>query len=295
MSKAIAPMLASPMSKADINDWNDWMMEEKYDGHRLVVVKDDASIVAYTRERKHAGVSGKSQLTRDLPAHLVAEFKRLPNGAYDGELLAMLPDGTVGTSTDVPRTELQSSLRFVAFDVLMTPAGSCMMQSYECRRALLTGMIKGWAFQHVVLAEARECVDSDAVATFCHEVWDRGGEGLILKRKAARYTMGKRSLDFIKIKKLLTLTGKIVGFEATRGTVMNRGAYASVVLDLEDGRRTTVKTKNDAELAKFNRHTGSPATHPDLGRVLRIEYQDDAADGGVRHPRWDHWIEDEND
>jgi hypothetical protein len=30
-------------------------------------------------------------------------------------------------------------------------------------------------------------------------------------------------------------------------------------------------------------------THPAMGRLLRIEYQDIAADGGVRHPRWDRW------
>ncbi len=299
----IAPMLAVPMSKADIRDWNDWMMEEKFDGHRLVVeVTSNGDVTAHTRERKHAGVSGKSQLTRDLPAHLLAEFKRLaPRGlalVLDGELLAIHPDGHVGTSTDVTRTDLQKSLRFVAFDVLMTEAGSMMMQSYSTRRAYLVTLFGQHALKHVVLADARECVDSETVASFCHEVWDAGGEGLILKNKRARYEAGKRREAFVKIKKLFTAVIKVTGFEATRGSVMNRGQYATVVGEIVEapegheslvGAETSVKTKDDAELAKFNRHTGSASSHPDLGRLLRIEYQDIAADGGVRHPRWDRW------
>lgn len=308
----IAPMLAAPMSKADIRDWNDWMMEEKYDGHRLVVeVTSNGDVTAYTRERKHAGHAGKSQLTRELPAHLVAEFKRLkPRGLslwLDGELLAVLPDGRIGTSTDVTRTDLQKSLRFVAFDVLMTEAGSMMMQSYSSRRAylehLMTVMVPG--LKHVLLAEARECIDADNVATYCHEVWEAGGEGLILKLKTARYTegeKGRRTCAFVKIKKLFTAVCRVTGWEPTRGTVMNRGVFATVTLEIVEapaghealvGSKTSVKTKDDAELASFERNAKLASekciAHPDLGRLLRIEYQDIAADGGVRHPRWDRW------
>lgn len=301
----IAPMLAVPMSKADIRDWNDWMMEEKFDGHRLVVeVTANGDVTAHTRERKHAGVSGKSQLTRDLPRHLVAEFKQLaPRGlslVLDGELLAIHKDGRIGTSTDVTRTDLQSSLHFVAFDVLMTEAGSMMMQSYSTRRAYLVTLFGCHAFKHIFPADARECVDTETVSAFTHEVWDRGGEGLILKNKRARYEAGKRREAFVKVKKLFTAVIKVTGFEASRGTVLQRGQYATVVGEIVEapeghealvGSETSVKTKDDAELAKFNRHAGTPATHPDLGRLLRIEYQDIAADGGVRHPRWDRWEE----
>ena len=291
----IAPMLAAPMSKADIRDWNDWMMEEKFDGHRLIIeVTSRGEVTAWTRERKHSDVSGKSQLRRELPAYLVGELKKFkPRGlsvTLDGELLVRLLDGRVGTSTDVTRNDLMGRLFFVAFDVLTTGAGSCMMQSYEHRRAILAGLFDiAGDLNAVVLADARPCRDTEAVSLFCHEVWDRGGEGLILKNRNAQYEPGKRRAAFVKIKKLKTAEGIIVGFEPTRGTVMNRGPYATVVLKLADGRVTSVKTKNDEVLAKLNRHKGSPETHPALGRVLRIEYQDDAADGGVRHPRGERW------
>ena len=59
----------------------------------------------------------------------------------------------------------------------------------------------------------------------------------------------------------------------------------------------SVKTLDDAELASFNKQAANIEgtldhvlrAHPALGRLLRIEYQDIAADGGLRHPRWDRW------
>lgn len=297
----IAPMLAAPMSKADVSNWNDWMMEEKFDGHRLVVqVTAHGEVTAYTRERKHVGAAGKTQLTRDLPPHLIAGFRKLaPHTGelvLDGELLATMRDGRFGTSTDVTRTELQSTLSFVAFDVLTTSVGSCMMLTYTERRRLLESLFAGRLIANVIIAEVRECIDTDAVSAFTHEVWDRGGEGLILKNKKARYTegeRGRRTCAFVKIKKLLTDVLTVVGFEATRGTVMNRGRFATVVLENAKGERTSVKTKDDAELNAFEqaaRLGWQPGmAHPALGRKLRIEYQDVAADGGYRHPRWDRW------
>lgn len=299
--KPIAPMLAVPMTKANITDWNDWMMEEKYDGWRLVVtIPAHDPITAHTRLRKHSGgTKDQNDVTGMLPLDVMQGLHALrPRSGWivlDGELLALLPDGRIGTSTDVPRKELGK--RFVAFDVLMTEAGSCMMFSYAQRRNILESIVTGVSSKNVVLADARPCVDTDAVSKFCHAVWDKGGEGLILKNRNARYEAGKRREAFVKIKKLFTAVCRITGFEATRGTVLQRGQYAKVTLEVVTpadehpqtlGHLTSVKTLDDAELAAFNKHSHA-ATHPALGQLLRIEYQDLAADGGLRHPRWDRW------
>jgi ATP-dependent DNA ligase len=302
MIKPIAPMLAVPMAKADIRDWNDYVAEEKYDGWRLVVtIPADDPIVAHTRLRKHSsGSKDQNDVTGMLPVALLNELHSLrPRTGVlvlDGELLAVFPDGRIGTSTDVPRKELAK--RYVVFDVLMTPAGSSMMFDYAKRRAILNALLcvvkDSDVRQHVVAAEVRDCIDTETVSAFTHEVWDRGGEGLILKRKDARYEAGKRREAFVKIKKLFTAVIKVTGFEATRGTVLNRGDYAKVCGVIVEapkgheallGTETSVKTKNDEELAAFNKAKGAGT----LGRLLRIEYQDIAAEGGVRHPRWDRW------
>jgi ATP-dependent DNA ligase len=190
--KPIAPMLAVPMSKADIRDWNDYVAEEKYDGWRFVVTIPRAdAIVAHTRERKHAGGGPKDQndasdlLTPDVRRDLECLRPRTGFMTLDGEYLAIHADGHVGTSTDVPRKELAK--RYVVFDVLMTAQGSCMMLAYaERRRILEQAFALAGTFPHptaVVMSEVRPCVDADTVANYTHEVWDRGGEGLILKLK----------------------------------------------------------------------------------------------------------------
>jgi ATP-dependent DNA ligase len=160
----------------------------------------------------------------------------------------------------------------------------------------------------VHLADTFECCDADEVASYCREVWERGGEGLILKDKRARYEAGKRRASFVKLKKLFTAVCKITGFEASRGTVLNRGPFATVNLEVVTpapehpqtlGHATSVKTLDDDELEAFNKAAANIEgtldhvlrTHPALGRLLRIEYQDIAADGGLRHPRWDRWEE----
>lgn len=290
-----APMLAVPLEKAEVTNWNDWSIEEKFDGVRLIVeVTGDLEdgqpsyitrgVYAWTRPRKHAGSDGKTMASRQLPDHLMRAFAELPAGVYDGELLAG------DTSTDVTRTDLQHELRFVVFDVLRLLDMNATRLTYTQRRALLQDMNAHGMFSGpLTLATSHPLTCQDDVSGFVNVVWKRGGEGAIIKRNNAPYAAGKRSPAFVKVKKLNTTVCTVVGFEATRGTVMNRGQYAKVLLEDVNGNRTSVKTKDDLELAKFNKHTGSPATHPALGRKLRIEYQDWTPRGGYRHPRWDRW------
>ena len=282
----IKPMLAVPVHKGNIRDYSEWAVEEKFDGHRLIVEVYQGGVRAWTRPRRHAGGDGKTMATYELPLHLQEQLGRLPVGVYDGELLGG------ETSTDVRRTDLRETLCYVIFDVLqLWPEGSTMGLPYSERRALLEDIFPGIRLlSHVSLAQSVNVTSEAEVVAFVTKIWMRGGEGGIIKRKAAFYQPGKRSLDFIKLKKLQTTVVTIVGFEPTRGTTMNRGPFAIVVVEDAKGHRTTVKTRDDRELALFNTAgTGNPNHHPAIGRKLRIEFQDWTPKGGYRHPRWDRW------
>lgn len=181
-----------------------------------------------------------------------------------------------------------------------------------------------------MLAPAVHLDTEDEMHTYLRAIWARDGEGVILKRRDSRYSPGKRPReDWIKIKALRSAILTVVGFLPSKGTIQNRGPYATVVLRDDQGYETTVKTLNDAELAKFEAewkaldphqtradiegvsrveaksrtHRGlfdndpmiAPlaALHPAIGRRLRIEYQERTPDGSYRHPRWDRWAEPE--
>jgi bifunctional non-homologous end joining protein LigD len=132
---------------------------------------------------------------------------------------------------------------------------------------------------------------------YVKSLWDLGAEGVILKRRAARYLPGKRSPDFVKVKKEQSALMTVVGFEKSRGEKIDRGPFATVVLEDARGNRTSVKTVDDDQLEAFSHEwadhllTCKPGGHPAIGRKLWIEYQDWTPKGGYRHPRWDRWEE----
>lgn len=307
----IKPMLAVPAHKGNIQDYSEWIVEEKFDGHRLIVevyqgpdrrgMKGPclSGVRAWTRPRKHAGSDDKTMATYELPFHLQEQLGRLPVGIYDGELLGG------ETSTDVRRTDLRNTLRYVVFDVLQSGTLPTMGLSYSTRRLILMGSVyMKMTGGHVLLAHSQNVMSEADVMAFVQSIWKRGGEGGILKRKDAPYQPGKRSPDFIKLKKLQSTVVTVIGFEPTRGTKMNRGPFAIVKVRDSKGCETTVKTKDDFELRRFmtewsqSTKNGLPYkdsdmnldnAHPALGRKLRIEYQDWTPKGGYRHPRWDRW------
>lgn len=274
----IKPMLAIPAEKAYIKDYADWAVEEKFDGHRLIVSVTSGKVTAWTRPRKHAGSEGKTMAERALPPHLVEQLSSLSAGVYDGELMAG------NTSTDVTRTDLQHEQIFVVFDFLEVAGLPTWTRPWTERQDLLKSLFAFVNLTHVRLAEAVCVTCQDDVTRFAKRVWARGGEGVMMKRRSAAYQPGKRSPDLVKVKKLQTAVCVVIGYAPTKGQVLNRGAHAMVRLRDVDGHETSVKTVDDEALAAFD-------ANPDafLGRKLRIEYQDRAANGGYRHPRWDRW------
>lgn len=284
-------MLAAPMKKGVINDWTEWCIEVKWDGHRLLVEKVGTTVTAFARPRGDG-----RQVQRTLPPHLLKAFALLPDGVYDGELMG----GDI--STDVARLDLAHTLAFVVFDVLEVEGADLHRDTYEYRRKMLEGLFSMIAHpsRNLLLTPSLPLTCEGDATKFVAAVWEGGGEGAILKRKLAPYHVGKRTPDWIKVKRVEHAALTVVGFEATRGTVMNRGPFAVVVLEDEHGNRTTCKTKDDWELKRFMTQwststknglpykTGDP--HPALGRKLVIEFQQRTRSGGYRGPvLWDRW------
>jgi len=275
-------MLASPMPEVFNPRPGDWVVETKYDGHRLLVhisrLKDETPVIqAWSR----------NGLTRELPKHLMETLALLPNGVYDGEL--MVPGKR---SYGVTELANGGELVYTVFDILSLLGRDVAPEPYDQRRKYLEEIFhhKNLKDETAVVLAPSWPVDSMAqIRTMCQMVWDADGEGLIIKRRKAPYVPGKRSKDFIKLKDLRSAVLTIVGFQAGKGTIVDRGDYATVVLRDEAGIETSVKTLNDYELACFERQAKGGKKHPAIGRKLRIEYHEKTPDGNYRHPRWDRW------
>jgi ATP-dependent DNA ligase len=310
-NQLIRPMLAAPMPKKPIIYTPGlWVLEEKYDGHRILAAKRGLDVV------------GESRIgtMREFPRHLKLAFTMVPDGIYDGELFApgkkCYGVKEIGNGPD---------LVYVVFDVLYCLGKSYIDKPYKERRILLQQIFANrcWdpnhnsdqdgeyndlgcgnpqCFNHtgklvrpfpvLSIAPAWEINSEDDVVHAFRTVTNRGGEGLILKHSQSAYLPGKRKAKdhWVKIKRKETAVLTVVGFQPSRGEINNRGQYAIVELRDDEGFLATVKTKNDAELAKFEAQApGFMQHHPAIGRRLRIEYQERTEDGGYREPRWDRW------
>ncbi len=275
------PMLATAYQPKYVEQcWRDWVLEEKLDGHR-VFIRVGKRVTAYKRPRR-----GQMPVA-ELPDHLRTHLSWLRPGLYDGELLAG------DTATDVKRKDLQHEARVVLFDVLERNGTLLIGQSLAARRQYLEeAYTRSWTpvVRLIDQATVRTEADMKALAT---RIIKRGGEGLMLKHRVSTYEPGERTRTWLKYKRFKTAALRVVGFEESRGEKVNRGRYAVVLLRDARGKTTSVKTLDNEQLRRFEeraRSVSGHAQHPDIGRMLRIEFPRWTRDGGYQGPvMWDRW------
>ena len=228
----IEPMLASALKEgASFEDFDPatHVMEIKYDGHRMLVLKEGERVTCWSREG----------LVQDaVPAQVLRGIREnLPDGFYDGE--RFIPGGT---ATDVKAKHLQHLVRYAIFDILAVNKQSCETLPGVERRELLEVACSQIPLDCAIELAAQMVPSKEALDAF----WDAGGEGVIVKRKRSTYVPGRRSPEWIKFKKPFAAEVIIIGFE---GGLL--GPHAKVVGQHEDGTRVTVKSLNDAWRAMF--------------------------------------------
>jgi hypothetical protein len=228
-----------------------WTMDEKLDGHRCLV--------------RVAGTEVTTPLRSvTLPDHIVTVLRKLPDGVYDGELL--VPGGV---STDVPNLACRTELIYAVFDLLECNGESTLRMTQVDRRTVLEMCLRFVPDQSAVLLVAQ----FDPTWAAVEAVWARGGEGVILKRKASLYKPGWRSPDWLKVKRLEQHTVTVTGFEA--GSL---GPTAVVLFKFDDGTVGRCKNLNAVELAASST---DPSAY--VGRRLVVQCQQRMK--GSRAPR----------
>jgi ATP-dependent DNA ligase len=265
----LASAITDPRSSLTSYDTKAWVIEEKFDGLRLVVDVSPFDVTAFSRPR-----GGKAPLIRPLPPHISAACAGLPFGVNDGELAC-----PGGKAWDVLRLTNADRLVLVLFDVLrVEDRGDITAWGYAARHALLTETVRAAGLGAAIVVSASVAGGARQFQVFAESVWQRGGEGVMLKRAASRYQPGRRSPDWLKVKRQRAETLAIVGFEAGK-----LGPHAIVRLQDGAGTETTVKALDDVTRAAIDR---DPAAW--IGRRLVISFQEKTPDGKWRHPMWDH-------
>lgn len=267
---SVRPMLASAMredqSLADFAN-GEWVMEEKYDGHRMLVVVAAGTVKAWSRP----GATHDAN-ERELPEGLREPCLELPDGIYDGELY--VPGGT---SSDVGRLTMLKDQRIAFFDAIEIRGESLVNVPWETRRQLLEV-----AVSHVKESTMVGVSEIHEVNLYMVQaIWDRGGEGTILKRKASTYRSGWRTPDWVKVKRQESAICTITGFEKGLS-----GPCAVVLLVTDAGVKTSTSAPDNASMRDFELR---PEFY--VGKRLVVSHNGMTAKGKYRHGNWDHLLE----
>jgi len=214
----IKPMLAE--SRETPFDSADHIYELKWDGTRAICFLRDKQRFQNRRmtfiEQRYPDLHVRTRKPAILDGEIVVmwdgrpSFEKLQERERPGTKIHQ--DYLVKT---LPAT-------YVAFDVLYIGAENVMGQTQMERKALLREVLE--EDDRIVLSDFIEARGVD----YYNAVIARGLEGIIAKRKDARYTPGRRSKDWIKIKKKTTLDCVIAGITAGEGE--REDTFGSLIL-----------------------------------------------------------------
>jgi ATP-dependent DNA ligase len=271
----VNPMLASAMKEdmlerfllGDMSDFGpDWIQELKYDGLRVVTsVEECGKVHMWARPKE-----GTQGIKQPVPEHLRQALSTFPAGTYDGELIA----GEYGKSYDVRRLDKAHMLRLAVFDLLICGEFQITNHKLSDRRRALEKIFDRNVSDRVFLVPAMPVSLADI-----EKIWQKGGEGVILKRLSSVYRPGGRPADWRKIKKTFPAILEIVGFAEGLN-----GPYSRVLLRDKRGVETRCKTKNNWWLGEFEKNWKKY-----IGQYLVIRHFGVTPSGKYRGPIiWDH-------
>lgn len=196
--------LASPLERGteSLGDRADWIAEWKWDGIRAQLLRRGGDVQLWSR--------GEERLDGRFP-ELESSAIALPAGvALDGEILAW------GDDAPLPFTALQKRIGrlkpgrkllddcpavFVAYDLLEEGGIDLRERPLSERRDRLAKLIADLpSLTSLRLSEPVDGADWTTLATRRDEARQRGVEGLMLKRLASAYQVGRRRGDWWKWK-----------------------------------------------------------------------------------------------
>jgi len=255
---------------ADLGDVTAWQAEWKWDGMRAQMVCRGGDVTVWSR--------GEEPVNEAFP-EVVRAGATLPAGTVlDGELLAVRDRKLLGfaaLSKRAGRRRVTKSIladmpcAFVAYDVLEADGIDLRPRPLAARRAVLEGLVPhcftdllasatpAAAGDRVFRSPTVSAASWEALAARRAESRDRGVEGLMLKRLASGYGVGRVRGDWWKWK-IEPLEIDAVLLYAQAGHGRRAGLHSDYTLGVwHDGRLVTIAKAysglTDAEIVEVDR------------------------------------------
>lgn len=289
------PMLAS---SGDVFDGKNWLFELKYDGYRIIIERENQSVVLRSRNGH--------DLTGSFP-EIVQSIQHLPCRKFviDGELVVHnitgVPDfsllqqrAKLSGVLEVARASIELPCQYYAFDVLQIADQDLREVPLLNRKALLRKLLPAHGairYSEHVVGKGRNTY-STAVAL--------GLEGIVAKRADSTYRSG-RSTAWIKVRRQRTGDFVIAGWTANRNNrndigSLALGEYRGGVLfsvgSVGSGLNSAVRQDLQRRFSALTEH-GPPANITDRSKpanwlepqlVCEVAFKEYTRDGNLRHP-----------
>ena len=210
------PMLATLADSVPAGD--EWLHEVKWDGYRAIVTLTGGEAELTSR-------NGNSLTARfESVARAVVQAVKTPDCVLDGEVCALDDEGRASFSA------MQQGLGphvFYAFDVLEVEGEPLIDLPFTERRESLIALLDR-RNKTVRLSDAFD--DGEALYDAAAK---QGLEGVVSKKAASRYTPGKRSREWLKVKTQGRQELVIAGY--TKGQGRRSGGFGALVLGVNEG------------------------------------------------------------
>lgn len=197
--------LASPLEAqpATLGAIEDWLLEWKWDGIRLQLIRRGADIALWSRGEER--LDGRFPEIEDAAALLPRDC------VIDGELVAWKP----GSEQPMPFTALQTRIQrrkpgpktladtpvcVLAYDLLELDGRDLRELPLSERRQLLEDLLSSTHDPRIVPSPVVEAGDWAEALALREAARERGVEGLMLKRRSSTYQVGRRRGDWWKWK-----------------------------------------------------------------------------------------------
>ncbi|CEA07161.1 Putative DNA ligase-like protein/MT0965 [Arthrobacter saudimassiliensis] len=303
---AVAPMLATLGTRADIGDGEEWGYEMKWDGVRAIadVTPDGVRLISRNGNDMTAAYPELQQLGERLNGE---------RAVLDGEIVALNAAGRPDFGLLQPRMHLtkkreidaaaaRTPVHFMLFDLLWLDGNSLADLTYLQRREILESAVEPEPEGTIQVPPVLQ-LDLDEAMESSREL---GLEGVMAKRLDSTYAPGRRSKAWIKLKHQLTQEVVIVGWRPGKGNRANK--VGSLLLAVPDGTElqyigrvgSGLGEKDLAVLgSKLKKMGRKTAPLPDVPRsdaadaqwvrpalVGEVTYAEMTGTGKLRHPVW---------
>ncbi|MFE7535158.1 hypothetical protein ACFU67_12910 [Streptomyces rhizosphaericola] len=211
MEYPVKPALAQAVPR--IPDGPGWWYEPKFDGHRTILRRTDETVILYAR-------SGRVVTSHWIDL-AVAAMQLPPGTTLDGEAViwkngkvdfAAAQSRAASSITRARALAAQHPASYLAWDVLEHPdQGQVTALPYTERRQLLVDLIGdlGPPIQAVPATD-----DRDVAAAWYDGLQGQGVEGIVAKKGAAPYPLGRRA--WLKVRHADTEDALVVGYLGPR-------------------------------------------------------------------------------